>query len=60
MERFSDNSHFAADRKHAWESREVFNAAAVYSDGKVHFLYRAIGNDNISRIGYPHRLTVTL
>ena len=56
MERFSDNPILQPIEKHAWESREVFNAAAVYSDGKVHFLYRAIGNDNISRIGYASSL----
>jgi beta-1,2-mannobiose phosphorylase / 1,2-beta-oligomannan phosphorylase len=29
----------------------VFNPGAIYLDGKVHLLYRAIGNDNISRLG---------
>jgi predicted GH43/DUF377 family glycosyl hydrolase len=37
-----------------WESKAVFNPAAVYRDGKVHLLYRAIGEYEhyISRIGY--------
>ncbi|MCW3996852.1 MAG: glycosidase [Candidatus Bathyarchaeota archaeon] len=52
MERFSGNPILTPLEEHAWESREVFNAAAVYLDGKVHLLYRAIGNDNISRLGY--------
>jgi predicted GH43/DUF377 family glycosyl hydrolase len=30
----------------------VFNAAAVYHDKRVHILYRAIGEDGVSRIGY--------
>ncbi len=38
--------------ENAWESREVFNASAICLDGKVHLLYRAMGNDNISRLGY--------
>ncbi len=38
--------------EHPWESREVFNPAAVYLNGKVHLLYRAVGHDGISRIGY--------
>lgn len=38
--------------EHAWESKEVFNAAAVDIDGVVHILYRAQGEDGISRIGY--------
>ena len=35
-----------------WESQAVFNAAAVYGDGLVHIVYRALGSDNISRLGY--------
>ncbi|HWB33958.1 MAG TPA: hypothetical protein VG753_01385 [Candidatus Paceibacterota bacterium] len=37
---------------HAWESKEVFNAAAIDIDETVHLLYRAIGEDGISRVGY--------
>lgn len=42
MEPVSDNS---------WESRYVLNAGAVRLDGNVYILYRAYGEDNISRIG---------
>lgn len=35
-----------------WECKAVFNPAAVYDGGKVHILYRAVGEDNISRWGY--------
>lgn len=35
-----------------WECKCVFNPAAVYDGEKVHILYRAIGEDNISRMGY--------
>jgi len=35
-----------------WESQAVFNPAAVYDGGRVHVLYRAMGNDGVSRIGY--------
>jgi beta-1,2-mannobiose phosphorylase / 1,2-beta-oligomannan phosphorylase len=52
MERFSDNPILRPIEEHPWESRLVFNATAAYLDGKVHLLYRAMGNDNISRIGY--------
>jgi beta-1,2-mannobiose phosphorylase / 1,2-beta-oligomannan phosphorylase len=52
MERFSGNPILGPMEEHSWESREVFNAAAIYLKGKVHLLYRAIGNDNISRLGY--------
>jgi beta-1,2-mannobiose phosphorylase / 1,2-beta-oligomannan phosphorylase len=56
MERFFDNPILLPIQKHPWESREVFNAATIYLDGKVHLLYRAIGNDNISRLGYATSL----
>lgn len=35
-----------------WESQAVFNPAAMYDRGRVHLLYRAMGEDGISRIGY--------
>jgi predicted GH43/DUF377 family glycosyl hydrolase len=35
-----------------WESEAVFNPAALYDGGRVHLLYRAMGSDGISRIGY--------
>ncbi|HSA84520.1 MAG TPA: hypothetical protein VLF20_06585 [Patescibacteria group bacterium] len=36
----------------AWESRATFNSAAVYEDGKVHFVYRALGDTDLSVLGY--------
>jgi beta-1,2-mannobiose phosphorylase / 1,2-beta-oligomannan phosphorylase len=56
MERFSDNPILTPIEGHTWESREVFNPAAIYLDGKVHLLYRALGNDGISRLGYATSL----
>jgi predicted GH43/DUF377 family glycosyl hydrolase len=35
-----------------WESEAVFNPAAFVHDERVHLLYRAMGPDGISRIGY--------
>ena len=37
---------------HDWESVQTFNAAAVERNGSVHFFYRALGSDYVSRIGY--------
>ncbi|MGH7141007.1 MAG: hypothetical protein ACREGH_00005 [Minisyncoccia bacterium] len=37
---------------HSWESEAVFNPAALYLGGRVHLLYRALGGDGVSRIGY--------
>jgi predicted GH43/DUF377 family glycosyl hydrolase len=35
-----------------WEKEGVFNPAAVEIDGKIHLLYRAVGSDGVSRVGY--------
>jgi len=37
---------------HYWESKYVFNCAVVKKDGLFHMLYRAQGEDMVSRIGY--------
>lgn len=37
---------------HAWEARATFNPAAVSHQEKVHVLYRAIGDDDRSVLGY--------
>ncbi|MES3030847.1 MAG: hypothetical protein V4697_00330 [Patescibacteria group bacterium] len=38
---------------HEWEREGSFNPAAIIDDeGRVHILYRAIGSDGMSRIGY--------
>ena len=44
-----------APRPHVpWESRATFNSAAIYEDGKVHFLYRALGDTDLSVLGYAN------
>ncbi len=35
-----------------WESKATFNPSAIYNDGKVHIIYRAIGDSDISVLGY--------
>ena len=35
-----------------WEMKATFNPAALYVDGRVHLLYRAIGGDDMSTLGY--------
>jgi predicted GH43/DUF377 family glycosyl hydrolase len=35
-----------------WESRLVFNPAAIYLDGEFHIVYRAMSHDNTSTFGY--------
>lgn len=38
--------------ENGWEAQQTFNPGAVSLDGNVHLLYRAIGADGISRLGY--------
>lgn len=35
-----------------WESWQTFNPGVILLENKVHFIYRAIGKDGISRLGY--------
>lgn len=51
MNRYSHNPILEPIGTHSWESSLVFNAAAFAANNRVHILYRAMGNDNVSRIG---------
>lgn len=50
--RYEGNPIISPISEHAWESKATFNPAAIYEDGKVHILYRAMGEDNTSVVGY--------
>jgi predicted GH43/DUF377 family glycosyl hydrolase len=39
-------------KEKSWESEASFNPAAIRMDGTTHLLYRAIGADGVSRVGY--------
>ena len=52
MRRFEGNPILQPIATNPWVSRRVFNAAAVGVGKQVHILYRAMGNDGISRFGY--------
>jgi len=51
LERY-DGNPVLSPTENWWENKAVFNCAAARSNGKVHILYRAIGDDGISRFGY--------
>jgi beta-1,2-mannobiose phosphorylase / 1,2-beta-oligomannan phosphorylase len=38
--------------KHYWTTEAVLNPAAVLINGRTHLVYRAIGMDGVSRLGY--------
>lgn len=51
MERAKENPILAPTLRW-WEDQFVFNPAVVEVDGRVHMLYRAHGEDRLSRLGY--------
>jgi predicted GH43/DUF377 family glycosyl hydrolase len=52
LDRFEDNPIIRPRPEHVWESKATFNPAAIYEGGKVHILYRAIGDSDTSVLGY--------
>ncbi|MBU2632598.1 hypothetical protein KKG52_02670 [Patescibacteria group bacterium] len=46
------NPIIAPKTENGWEAWQTFNPGVVLLENKVHFLYRAIGEDGISRFGY--------
>ncbi|OGY99522.1 MAG: hypothetical protein A2945_01540 [Candidatus Liptonbacteria bacterium RIFCSPLOWO2_01_FULL_52_25] len=50
--RFEGNPIISPVPEHDWESKATFNPGAIYEDGKVHILYRAMNEDNTSVVGY--------
>ncbi|WP_129409450.1 glycoside hydrolase family 130 protein [Marinitoga lauensis] len=52
LKRHPLNPLFSPNPNHLWESRFVFNPAVVYDGELFHMLYRAQGEDMVSRIGY--------
>jgi len=52
LDRFDGNPILKPDTERFWETKAVFNPAAIYEDNKVHLLYRAIGESDISVLGY--------
>lgn len=54
LKRFKENPIIKPLAHHPWEARATFNTAAVYEDGKVHFVYRALGDRDLSVFGYAN------
>lgn len=52
LRRLQENPILVSNGSSWWESEAVFNPAAFVDNGKVHLLYRAMGTDGVSRIGY--------
>jgi len=50
--RKTENPIITPNDKNYWESEATFNPAALYDNSKVHLLYRAVGRNSVSSIGY--------
>lgn len=51
LTRFPGNPVLTPIKEHPWESKFVLNAATIALAGKVYMVYRAYGEDEISRLG---------
>ena len=52
LERFVGNPVIYPANGMHWESRATFNPTAFLHDGKIHVIYRAVGESDISTLGY--------
>jgi predicted GH43/DUF377 family glycosyl hydrolase len=52
LERHEHNPIIEPREGNYWEMKATFNPGAVYADHRVHLLYRAIGGDDVSVLGY--------
>src|SRR6185437_3748342 len=52
LKKHPNNPIISPNPVNKWESRATFNSAAIYEDGKVHFVYRALGDTDLSVLGY--------
>ncbi|MCD6528439.1 hypothetical protein J7K44_02270 [bacterium] len=50
--KIKENPIISPNSENGWESWQTFNPGVILLEEKIHFLYRAIGNDGISRLGY--------
>lgn len=47
-----ENPIISPKKENGWEAWQTFNPGVILLKDKVHFLYRAIGEDGLSRLGY--------
>lgn len=52
LARSEENPIISPRPENSWEAWQTFNPGVILLDDKIHFLYRAIGPDGISRLGY--------
>src|SRR3989304_8267812 len=52
LKRSNKNPIITPTSGRSWESKASFNPTAIFHDGKVHIIYRAIGDSDNSVLGY--------
>lgn len=52
LNRFDENPIVTPRQDNEWECWQTFNPGVVLLNNKIHFLYRAMGDDGVSRLGY--------
>jgi len=52
LKRHRNNPILEPITENSWESKLVFNPSAVYENEKVHLVYRAVGDNDLSVLGY--------
>ena len=52
LEKLKENPIISPRQENSWEAWQTFNPGVILLEDKIHFLYRAIGEDGISRLGY--------
>ena len=52
LKKHHENPILQPDAGNFWESKATFNPAAIYDQGRVHLVYRAIGDHDMSMLGY--------
>ena len=52
LTRAKENPIITPIPKNSWESKATYNPGAIYLEGKVHLIYRAMSEDNTSVLGY--------
>lgn len=52
FKRYDKNPIIEPIKEHKWEQRSTFNPGAIYLNNKIHIIYRAVSDENISVLGY--------
>ncbi len=50
--KYIENPIISPKEDNSWEAWQVFNPGVIFLKNKIHFIYRAIGEDGISRLGH--------